>query len=47
MCVMQKSYFLNFVRVPKAIFQFKIPTINVISGVVYFREIILESSQKR
>ena len=33
----------NFVRVPKATkFQFEILTMNVISGIVYFCEIILE-----
>ena len=43
----------NFIRVPKAKamlwartkFQLEIPTINVITGIVYFREIILESSR--
>ena len=40
----------NFVRVPKALgtrtkFQFEILTINVNSSIVYFREIILESSR--
>ena len=44
---------LNFVRVPKGMlwahvqkFQLAILSVNVISGIVYFREIILESSQK-
>ena len=54
-CVLQKSHFLwacisswNFVRVPLGMrtkFQLEIITINVMTGIVYFREIILESSQ--
>ena len=35
----------NFVRVPEAKFQLAILILDVISSVVYFREIILESSQ--
>ena len=35
----------NFERVPKAWLQLVILTINVITGIVYFREIILESSR--
>ena len=55
MCALQESYFLSEIQTENCVpsrtlgirtkFQLEILTINVISSIIYFREIILESSR--